>query len=807
MLLQAARPDILGMLRETSKFCTMFGIPIAKSIPHIYLSGLAFAPTASGFYHIDQKMFRGLVRIQRSCQSKWPDIVHIMSGHRQAVTSVAFSPDGVYAASASVDRSVMLWDVQAGLSTGVPMKGHADAVTSVSFSPDGRYIASGSRDGTMSIWNATTCLPAGPALDKHSCGVLSTAFSPNGRYIVSGDDDCSVVLWDFSTGRMVPTPRDIWLRERQYDKSPSVVQFSADGQCVVAVFDAEVFVWNITTQAFQTYPLLHGAWFPGNLSGVAITWTQNRMFVARVLNQETMVWHAKWHPTEKLRFERIQDRKSEWLLTLAFSSGLRSSHIVGTNSDHVYVWDHWKTNFKRRQLLGDTGGVASLVYSPDNRYILSGSNDSTVRLWDMEVGNYIYRDTQAHHPLLSTDGVQTAYTADEQHIALYHSDTLVLWDVTNPGSWREQHLGHIFNVIFAPGDQELVVIHSHSDDQTRFCIQVLDVCSFVKVWNHDIDGGLPTSCAFSPDGQQLAVGTGDGEICFLDAQNGEVAREPLKGHSSRIQLLAFSPGSQRLVSGHGDSILQIWDLTTNTPIFTSTAQKDAKNIAFSADGQNIAFTCGDDTKTVHVRNVDRDSQQPGWEIEHPYDPVQKIMFSPDNRRVASSSVSYVFVHDIQSRACVLASWHGYGDVRVEKFTPNSKKVEIRQEGLVCLSLLLFDGPDPARHPRQFALGPMEEENGIFFGDTWLQWAADDPIHDHSTVHGTTHRNAGFPMKDGWMVGPEGELILWIPPTYRDHISKSTKQQLMDTQEIDLIFSDFKCGEDWAQCYTGSEPEA
>ncbi|MDZ7955914.1 ribosome assembly protein 4, partial [Nostoc sp. DedQUE09] len=81
--------------------------------------------------------------------------VNTLEGHSSWVSSVVFSPDGKTLASASVDKTIKLWDV----STGKAMKtltGHSSSVWGVVFSPDGKTLASGSGDKTIKLWDVST---------------------------------------------------------------------------------------------------------------------------------------------------------------------------------------------------------------------------------------------------------------------------------------------------------------------------------------------------------------------------------------------------------------------------------------------------------------------------------------------------------------------------------------------------------------------------------------------------------------------------------------------------------------------------
>jgi WD40 repeat protein len=76
-----------------------------------------------------------------------------MEGHFNKINKVVFSPDSQKIASASCDKTILLWDAQTRASKG-SLKGHSSEVIDVVFSPsDSQLIASASYDNSVRIWD------------------------------------------------------------------------------------------------------------------------------------------------------------------------------------------------------------------------------------------------------------------------------------------------------------------------------------------------------------------------------------------------------------------------------------------------------------------------------------------------------------------------------------------------------------------------------------------------------------------------------------------------------------------------------
>jgi WD40 repeat protein len=80
-------------------------------------------------------------------------VVKALRGHKHWVVDAAFSPDGKRLATASLDQTVIIWDMTTGQQT-LTLRGHGDWIVGVMWSEDGDSLTSCSAGGEVKIWSA-----------------------------------------------------------------------------------------------------------------------------------------------------------------------------------------------------------------------------------------------------------------------------------------------------------------------------------------------------------------------------------------------------------------------------------------------------------------------------------------------------------------------------------------------------------------------------------------------------------------------------------------------------------------------------
>lgn len=270
-------------------------------------------------------------------------VQRILSGHANVVYRAIFSPDEKLLASSSRDRTARIWNVANGQELH-QLGGFRCSVKAVALSPNGQMIAASGNDGMLKIWDVKTGAELKSLVHINSADIdmatYSFVFSRDGRKIYAGNGDGTISEWDVASGKEIR----FW---KAHDYSAFKLLFSPDYRLLGSFGDSVVKLWDTST------------------------WREVRSF--------TMPRTASASP-----------RSSS--ITFSNNGRLIAASDIGLDpklNTYLYVqaivWNV-KTGEKLFTLGGHKFDIDALLFTRDDRFLLTGSVDTTIKFWEMKTG-------------------------------------------------------------------------------------------------------------------------------------------------------------------------------------------------------------------------------------------------------------------------------------------------------------------------------------------------------------------------------------------------------------------------------------
>ena len=488
-------------------------------------------------------------------KGKKVDMPDYFTQTNRAIT-LEFSPDGSRIAAGNLDTTIQIWDTTSGeeliclqkampdsnmwfVSGGNgkeivnnPMKEHKnDRPSTLAFSPDGSLIACGSEDSTVKLWHTITGELIA-TFTGHLSNVRQLTFSPDGNILASGSSDGTVRFWDIETKQAQQTRiiGHMWIR---------TASFSGDGSNIASVFSNGIITnWDmknsekttLITKHMLEEPLYWEAYRGLVLSPdgtiLANSGKQNDPakpnyggHVLRLTDVNTGREVATFPNIDAEVFS--PDGKTA---ANSYGNTIHLLNIETGETREIVTSEHDEDSDEHKPL------IASLVFSPDEKKIVSGTMGGHLQIWSVQTGEKLssfFEETPPKGNMYQEPIRSLAYSSDGALLAVGSTERLRLI-----GSVKQRVLKEI---VYGPGEYNETFI-------------------------------------FSPDDTMLIVGIGGGRIELWDVATGEKLTS-LDGHTVSTSDLKFSPDNKTLMSVGGGNIL-LWDWDT---VLASARGKDTEN--------------------------------------------------------------------------------------------------------------------------------------------------------------------------------------------------------------------------------------
>ncbi|KAL7933625.1 WD40-repeat-containing domain protein [Trichoderma chlorosporum] len=504
---------------------------------------------------------------QRPALPLLQDALRFLDSHISGDTNFPFNPCSILF-SPNISALKRGW-TQFGSDACITWTHHEKCVQSVAFCPLGERLASASDDKTVRIWDLED--GAAELTITYDDPVACLAFSPIGSLaICSYSSSCNVIdMWRLSDAHCY---KNIW----SYGLAIRALQFSPDCDQLLAGTDDALLLWDISKRKSRKVMELSGYSYPVSFiqqgTQIVCSGRTNDIHILDAKNDYTPLRTLQGHTNKVTSIALLRDETclisgsldstvkiwsretGEVLKTFSFEQkifGISLSpddSLIAVASDKIRLLDG-NTGEQKHTIEGHAKDVRTVAFSPQG-LLASGSDDMTVRLWDLD----------DMYPT-EYDGMGTklmAMSSDGKYLASSSETEIYLWDAIT-GQPTEHHKllqAGVKFIVFSPDGERLL---SANDD----IVMVWDVKKGTLCQTFRGHTGRVYSAAFSPDGNYIASGSSDGTVRIWNclAENEEEAMI-LRDHKDKFLTVAFSPDGRLLAIGGSSKKFMIWDRTT-----------------------------------------------------------------------------------------------------------------------------------------------------------------------------------------------------------------------------------------------------
>lgn len=489
-----------------------------------------------------------------------------------------------------------------------------EEIYGVAVSPDGRLVATGISEGSVWIWDTVTGKEVA-TLPAVTASAMCVAFHPDGETLAVGYADGTIRLWSLATFTLVG---QTLAHEAAANLGPRRVlsmEFSPDGTMLAsgATFGHLRVSHARTLAPIHQWSIDVAAWMQ------VVSWTRDQKRIAAASSDNLI------RVVDATTGEIIQRLSAHEGIAYSCDYSPNGKYLASGSWDTtVRLWDHDGNLVET--LRGHSSIVLTVQFSPDGRFLASGSADGTVALWNVE-----QRRRLSVIPGQGAWVHSVAFTPDSSAIAVRTVEgTVTLWSLGHSNARQlTGHTKELFDVRFSPDGTQLLTC-SWDGSAMLWDAKTLQPLQTFK--GHI---GWIMSCTFSPDGAEVATSGFDGTVRVWDKTTGKEKRTVVGIVGTPIVHVCYSPDGKLLAGSSVDNTVRLW-VRANGKVHAILRGHDnpIAELAFSPDGKLLASVSAD--KTVRLWDVEKLVQ---YQLLRGHeDAVASCDFSPDGKWLASGSV-------------------------------------------------------------------------------------------------------------------------------------------------------------------------